>query len=368
LAPQVVIRPFQIGDEEGVVSLLNSVWGSWPHLDLECEPLDHWRWKHLESPLGRSITALAESENEMIGCFHALPLRIKIGDQIYSSTTGVDFVVHPDFRGMKISNKLRDLLKIMRKKAGAKFHFGVTGNPILIQRNIREGNHLLPHEIRKYVRILDINHHLENNPTDKEWMKKYGYHILKIYNKITNFGGMSKQVDDSIEITNCAVFPDEIDHFCEEVEKDFDFIVHRDKRYLDWRYSDHKGGKYIIKLAQADDELLGFCVLRVNRYRSEYPEGFLVDLISKPGSYDIVNSLVSDALSYFDVEGVNIVYCQGNRGHPLEEIYQNFGFLDSRSAFRVDYANWDDLTVIKNVLDDCSADRMHFVLGDYDTI
>jgi hypothetical protein len=45
-----VVRPYQAGDEKEIVELLRMVFDGWPHFDLNCSSVDHWKWKHLDKP------------------------------------------------------------------------------------------------------------------------------------------------------------------------------------------------------------------------------------------------------------------------------------------------------------------------------
>jgi hypothetical protein len=78
-----VVRPYREGDEEGITELLVHVFEGWPKFDLNCTPIAHWKWKHQENPIGKSVVIVAESGEEIVGCLHAISLRMKIGDNIY---------------------------------------------------------------------------------------------------------------------------------------------------------------------------------------------------------------------------------------------------------------------------------------------
>ncbi|MFQ6077489.1 MAG: GNAT family N-acetyltransferase, partial [Candidatus Bathyarchaeia archaeon] len=99
-------RPYQEGDEKGIVELLNLVWDGWPHLDLDCSPLEHWRWKYKANPIKKRFIMVAESDGRIIGCHHSIPVHIKVGDETLFCTTGADLAVHPGYRGLVVYRKL----------------------------------------------------------------------------------------------------------------------------------------------------------------------------------------------------------------------------------------------------------------------
>lgn len=54
------------------------VFDGWPHLKLDCSALDHWRWKYLGNPLKILLVGVGVADEKMIGCFHVLPVRLKV--------------------------------------------------------------------------------------------------------------------------------------------------------------------------------------------------------------------------------------------------------------------------------------------------
>ena len=91
-------RSYLLGDEVRIVKLLQSVFDGWPRLDLEYSPLDYWRWKFRDNPHGMSSITLAESGDEIVGCHHTMPVRIKIGEEVFLCTSGADLALHPNYR------------------------------------------------------------------------------------------------------------------------------------------------------------------------------------------------------------------------------------------------------------------------------
>ncbi len=120
---KVIFRPYKVGDEEDIVKLLIDVFKGWPHFNIKCAPIDHWRWKH--STLHKPLIAIAEVYGDIIGCWHRIPQKIKFGDNISYGAQGVDVVVHSDFRGLKISSKMRELTSELSLERNIKIGIGV---------------------------------------------------------------------------------------------------------------------------------------------------------------------------------------------------------------------------------------------------
>ena len=136
---------------------------------------------------------------------------------------------------------------------------------------------------------------------------------------------------------------------------------------MNWRYCDPRGGEYHVLVAKKEETVLGYIVLRINRANDEYPEGFIVDLLTLSRRYDVASSLVKEANRYFDSHEVNIVHVWAINGNPYEEVLKRNEYNDSRYEPFVILHNislkesWDTIFKIP-------APRMHLQYGDSDWI
>ena len=121
-----IVRPYRLGDEEGIVELLELVFDGWPHFDLQYTPLDHWRWKHEDNPLKTNMISLGIIGGKIISCLHTIPRMMKIGDKVFLSWERVDGAVHPDFRRMGLFNKMSELTYESMMMNGIKIQYGNT--------------------------------------------------------------------------------------------------------------------------------------------------------------------------------------------------------------------------------------------------
>ncbi|HUV34762.1 MAG TPA: hypothetical protein VMW22_07495, partial [Candidatus Desulfaltia sp.] len=152
------------------------------------------------------------------------------------------------------------------------------------------------------------------------------------------------------------------------VSVDHDFICDRSADYLNWRYCDPRAGDFIAMMAEGDDgELLGYSVLRVNRYLESYPVGYIVDLLGRPGRSDVVEALAADSLEYFDTNDVNIVNCLVAKGHPHETALKKLGFVDSRVKIRIFIDEYEKKGLFNGIVGSPPS-RIHFSWGDHDSL
>jgi len=204
-----------------------------------------------------------------------MPLKVKIGDDIFSLATNVDLAVHPDFRGMGLSRKIRALSNNMRVQAGIKTSYFITGNPILI-KSLSKRDPRFPFHIVNLVRIKNIKRHFREMPVKNTWLMKLGYRLLKLMNKISYSSNPFRTADCKIRISDIDHFDKDIDDFWEEVSKHYDFIIERKRDYLNWRYCDTRAGDFVVKQAEEDGRILGYVVLRINRYLTTSMSGIPV--------------------------------------------------------------------------------------------
>lgn len=362
------IRPYKSGDEDKIVELLQAAFDGWPQMDLTCTSLDHWKWKYLDNPFEKNDIVVAGNEYRVIGCKHSIPLNIKVDSDIYFCNLGTDLAVHPEFRGLGISRKIRGLNTELKKKCGYEFAYFATSNPVMIQSF--SGRPRFPHDIVNLVRIRDIDEHLKNMPVENSWFMKLGFRTSSLFNDLRSFFDGSEYEGQDQKIWEVQTFDNRIDLFWNRISEHYSFIVERRRDYLNWRYCDPRGGDFIVKQIQEEKEVLGYCVLCINRYRRKYPIGYIVDMLTLPDQPELANALVADAVNFFDEQNINIVNYLIVKGHPYERILNRYGFLNSRLKIHVFFGRKILRThshVVKKI-ERSSANRVYFSYGDIDSL
>ena len=357
-----IIRPYKHGDEENIVDLLNLVFHEWPHFDLACTSSDHWKWKYLDNPNELKIIAIAELDERIIGCWHRIPQKIKFGDQIIYATQGVDVAVHPDFQGKGISTKLRELAQDISLQNNMPMMIGINTNPIIRESAIRRGYSDFPN-FRVMVKIHNIDLHLKMTESKYKIFKKWGYYTYKFMNNLEKL--KMKKNEKEINIFNIEKFDDRINQFWNEIEKNYNFMVIKNKGYLNWRFCDPRAGKYIIKQAEEDDHILGYCILRINKYKKEYLTGYIIDLITLPHRLDVAEALINNAILYFNKIKVNSIRCWQFK-NSIYNLLKKHDFINLEKIF-LQYKFLDKTPTLKN-LGIIPSDSLHFSMGDSDSI
>jgi hypothetical protein len=333
---ELLVRPYRPGDEEGIVELLQLVFGEWPSLEISVTPLEYWRWKYNENPSGKNITSVALDGDRIVGCSHGIPFWLRVGSSSVLAYNGTDVAVHPDNRRMKLRNRMMETKFELAKGAGVRYAIVTSSNPILIESHKRH-DIPFPHRILNLTRIRDINLQLSAMPMKNAWLMKTGFKMMKAYTTLRNAISGSRFEKPGLKATDIDRFDERIDEFWSRASPGYSYIVERSQEYLNWRYCDPRGGNFIVKTIEEEEQILGYEVLGVTYRLEEYPIGYVLELLALPDRPDAADALVKEALDYFDSKKVNIVNYQVVGGHPYEGIFKGRGFLNSRLVFHLFY-------------------------------
>jgi GNAT superfamily N-acetyltransferase len=359
-------RSYEPDDGEKIVELLEMVFNGWPKYDLGCSPLEHWRWKN-GGGKNSSLGAVCVHNGCIVGSLQSIPRSIRIGEASLLGSYGVDFAVHPDYKGRGISTRLNNITDGLLKDSGVAFSYAIVGNSILVKAYSKRYPEF-PHPMANLVRIRDIDAQLEALPMERPWLVKLGYGVFRLLNVAWRRFYSPESRKTEFKVKRLDRFDERADDLWEEVSVDHDFICDRSADFLNWRYCDPRAGDFIAMMAEGDDgELLGYSVLRVNRYLEGYPVGYIVDLLGRPGRMDVVEALAAESLEYFDTNDVNIVNCLVAKGHPHETALKRLGFVDSMVKIRIFIDEYERKGIFSGIVGSLPS-RIHFSWGDHDSL
>ncbi len=362
------IRKYRSGDEVKIVQVLDDVFEGWPKVDLDLGPTEYWLWKYQENIIDERLVVFAENGDKILGVGHTIPMKIKIRDKIILGGLGGDVAVLKEFRRRGIRNRNLNVHKELRVKKGLNFKYSITGNPIVVDMFERSPDfHKFPISLSQYVRINDVDLHLKMNPMENDWIEKLGFQALRTLGSIKSRLLVKDNRGASIDIMEVKEFDDSIDDFWLRCNEDYDLIFVRDKNYLNWRYCDARAGNFIIFSARVDNRIVGYVVLRVNRYNEEYSVGYICDLLSSPYNVQAIDKLLNEALSFFDDEGVNIVNMLAKNSVPYGSILQKYGFVNSRRGHHIYYSPLLEEDPLREAMV-IPQNRTYFSYGDLDVV
>jgi hypothetical protein len=367
LSTEYIVRHYKHGDEKGILELLDHAFNGWPKLNVD--PLSYWRWKYVDSPYWKNDIAVALHGDQIIGCKHSVYLKLKVGESILDCTLGSDMAVHQDYRSRGVSNELSSQSSGKKMKIGYDISYFVTSNPMLIKKYWGQ-RVTLPQEVAVYVLIKDVDKQINNMPMKRPLLKKIGYKGVTVVNRISRRLGNEKQPYVGV-VRKVKGFDERIEGLWEKTAPHYDFIVRRDAQYLNWRCADPRAGQHEIWLAEEDDQVLGFCVVYINRYREKYPVAYVMDLICFPDRGDVVSALLGEVVKFFDDSDCNLITSLAVEGSPLEDALSMVGFLNSREKLNI-FMGRHGLRAgdeaVKKTIENCTPDSLHFCYGDIDSL
>ena len=335
------IRSYKPGDEKEIIQLLIHGFEGWPHFDLSCTPLDHWKWKFIDNPYRRSIVLVAENDDRIIGCTHGIFSRIKIGDKTFFCSPGADSAVHEDFRRHGVLQKLHAKKREAWFENNVDLVYGASSNKHVINAWKKQKRVSFPHNIVNFIRVRDVDLLLRNIKAQSSLEKqftRYAIHLSKTFNILERLILSPSRKPNNVEVSNLDRFDDSVGSFWSRIKDDHLFITERSSEYLNWRYRDPRGGDYIVMQAVVNGEMVGYVALRINRFIEDFPQGYIVDLCTQMDRLDYAEALVGESVRFFDDVGVNVVYYDGVKSHPFFGVLKRFGFLDSRRRVNVTYS------------------------------
>jgi GNAT superfamily N-acetyltransferase len=358
-----VVRPYRPGDEVQIVPLLQLVFYGW-------QDLDFWRWKYQDNPQKKAIMIVTEIDGRIIGFTSSIFKMVKVGDKIYFSAYGTDLAVHPDFRRKGVRTNMAVLKREMRSKYEEHFNYSFTENPLIINHPSKHGNrNYSPYFLRRFFRIQDLNLHNRMKPAKNtsEQIRRIGFNAIRQLSDLKNSLTSSPPPNSDIQTTEIDEFDDRTETFWNQVKDHYDFIVERSREHLNWNYCDPRGGNFKVFLAEEDEHMLGYVVLKMGN-GGEYPRGEVMDLLTIPGRMDAAMTLLTEAIKDFNNNGINFCSTMLLEGHPYEKVFEKHGFTNGRAKVNVHYScfNMDDESVnlIKKIINAADVENMHLVPGD----
>lgn len=367
-----LIRIYHSGDEEEIVHFLQDTSKPWPRFDIDCSPIEHWKWKFLENPTNKDVFPhiVAEDDGRIIGVTHGMLFRIKIGDGTYLCAKPADLVIHPDYQGRGIFSRMDKLRLSTFESLGSHFFYALTSNPIIINRQIEKTRSLFPHPIKALIKIEDVNKYFKyDNRERSKWKRLYlkmGLYILITLNKLANIKLKPSKRND-VTVVEVSRFDERIDNFYDKVKSSYNFIVEKSHVYMNWRYCDKRGGDFKVWVAEVNEEILGYLVLRINNIDEDNPIGYIMDVLAVEGREDIIENFIQFSRDYFKTRRVNAIHIQVVGGHIYERIFNKYGFIDTmvKPYLRYGHANiGEDLEKFRG----SSASMLHYPYGEGDTI
>lgn len=350
----VLVRPYQKGDEERIVPFLEMYMG-W-RSPRGVKPEDHWLWKYLENPVSLAAVCIAEHGGNLVSAAASIPTEIKIGQEIVLAAQGTDMCTSPDFRGKGLIGKVSDCRDQIKENRGMEMDYGFPNKASSHVSLNKRGFEAAPLNFMQYRYIINLEEFFQGSIGKA---KRLAYSAVKAVKRAS--------VSTDIEILEIESFGREFDELFDECSAYFDVIPVRSSRYLCWRYKDSRAGNFKAYSAKRNGELCGYAVIgrRGN-------DASIADLLVKPGDIKALDSLIAQSLKYADESKVCSLLCLLPDNHPYSRRFLAGGFLpEERYTGEIEMSfiwkslklSGDAVRILKDEKSKC-----HITLGDTDWI
>lgn len=308
------------GDEHEIVNLLKLCFEEWNRYK---DPFNYWKWKWIDSPNGYTIIYIKHDE-KIVAITHIMYLETKIGNSLLKTSYSDDLATHPDYRGKGLYKELRDLIDNEEPKRGSEIIFSINTHPATIYSNFKRGRSVIPHKIEQMTLIKNPFLHFKKINLKYSRLYACGFSLYKLLNSICNiFKGF--KYDNIYQITKITHFNKRYDVFWDNIKEDYKVIGVKDSKFLNWRYSDKRGGDHYIYEISEKNNILGLMVMEI-RNNNGYKTGYILELLTLKDRIDIMVNLMENLKEEMLKLEINTINFK-TTSKMMIRLFKNFGFI-----------------------------------------
>ena len=355
---EVRFRDFRRGDEAQIVDVYRAAFGSFFPEGKPVDPAAYITWFTEPHASHQARVVVAEVGGTIVSAHAGLRRSIKMGSvELYGVAGGVGGATHPDYQGMGISRATR---KWLRSTDDPPRTAGVA-------TRLAELAHQRPNPVPFRGRMGVYSRVLAPRRLAAE---KSAWPKLPAYLGLAAFGWLRplfRRRTSALSIRTAQSFDQRHDKFLEHASGGWDVIPLRSVEYLNWRFSDPRAGRFVVRVVEEGDEPVGYIVLH-----AVGAGGHIVDLLALQDRLDVVRALVDDAIGQFRQLGASSVECWMLREQPYARVLRHAGFvaLPRRSAQIAGEVGWSGggMGAREHSLLNSPQANVHLVRADFDAI
>lgn len=274
-----------------------------------------WRW--LEShPAANKLHrwVLVTEDQEVVGHLAALPQYYRINGQRVIAHTPADYQVHPQY-GFYALSLMRMFFRTCQNCVAC------DAIPEVISIESRMGAEEVG-KLRLAVKVRNVSGLLHFPAAIPRPVPRLLSWALRTVDRALT----SIHPKDDLEVRSLDGFDESFDTLFERIASTVPCIPERDSSFLRWRYGPDSPQTSAAILGVRDEgQLLGYAVLWVSRDRN----GYLLDLTTLPGRYDVSRALLWEAVRYsrrIDVRSIRYRFLESSTSPRLYDL-QRLGFF-----------------------------------------
>ncbi len=346
---QLVLRPYQPGDEIGLVDLFNRVF----RYRIE---QSEWRWRLKTRPSSVETVFVATDGDKLIGQHAGISHRYHtpLGELEAIHCMGV--MTDGDYRGQKLLLRGGQLAYETWASAQVPFVIGAP-NPMWGKTAHKLGWRPF-HPLVSLIRPLRLDHMLKERldlPTDLPFAPLAGLH-----NRL-----MSRLVrgESGIELEPITVADSRFDELWLRVKRDFSLSLVRDAAWVNWRFLQApKRLGYQVLAAKRRGALLGYAAYRL----AEFEDGlytFITELVTPRDEPAAARALVEQIARTAAAQGVIKLQAPVLQRSYQDYLFRRLGFWYPRDTLMIQFVQLHDDA--KSI---CGSDPTQWLMtgGDFD--
>jgi len=308
------IRGYNNGDEQKINELFNSLFD-------RNRTIEDWYWKFKGNPEG--VKLLVAVDNDLIiGHLGSLHRRIKIGQGKTLASLEVDGMTQPDYgrRGIFVTMGKRLLSDLEKEDIGIVFGFP-NDKALPGHRKLNCVELFSLHVMVRPVNFRNISKKLFSNRFFRLIGEKMGKFTFRVVYRVRK-----ARLGEDVILKTISKFDERFDGFWEEACSSHPIILHRDSRYLNWRYAESPEKRYQIFVAESSEKVLAMVVVRVlERYGLK--NGAIVDILAIQNNEHVAHALLLKAMRHLEEKEVDLIACSIPQWSIYMEILRKCGFV-----------------------------------------
>lgn len=357
MASSLTIEQYKEKDEVEINNLFNSIFD-------QKRGINEWEWKFKESPIdSRPFIVLAKDGDKIVGQYPSIVYYLKYQGKIAKIAQPVDNMVHKDYRGGVKGLQVEMFLKEEEiwREHGVDVSFGFPNREAYIV-----GKRLL-----KYIDLIKIENLFKRLSWRLALKRRVNIPLLISFGGwlsgfiIRSFVAIGVKAISRVQYRWVNIFDERADSFWKVIKEQYDIMVERDSRYLNWRYCKKPINDYHILQAERDGSIIGIIVMKYEDH-GDARIGFIMECLAIKEPH-LMENMIKKGLGFFAQNKVDYVLVRLSSGDPVKGIFNKVGFFpkegiwDSRIVYVRYSSNVDD-----SILRDSS--RWHISFGDCDSL
>ena len=291
-------------------------------------------------------------------------MKVKLGNRILISTYDDDYATNPDYRIKGVYKSITNYIDKIKKDIHVDFCYWITSNPIVLSKVQIHDQTTFPIPFSHLVRIKNLNFHIEKYPVRNATILKISFFLKNSYNKfLIYFNKRDYARHKDFTLVNVNTFDEKFETFWDNFVNEYDYILLRNREYMNWRFTQDPSGDYKIIAALSNNKIIGYAVLELNDDNG-YLGGYIIDLLSLQNRVDVVLALFNEAVGFFDSLNINCINL-AIEGSSYQKIANLFGFINAPSLSETHVRFWGYSKYFYNKFIELKTDKIYFSYADY---